>query len=135
MIWETSEQRAARQERFWFNYRWLRGVLRRRAVTVRIGRKSCAVPAVVADELYRIRSELADVHCLADDYEKRIARLESTLEAARKAWSDSAAFDNYECDFGPTLGTCPESNNCWQCRLHNALYPGKMRDGNSPCQK
>jgi hypothetical protein len=62
----------------------------------------------------------------ADEIERLtalVAELERRIDTARNEWSKSGAFDNYECDYGPSLGTCPESNDCWECQLHKALYP------------
>lgn len=58
---------------------------------------------------------------------------EEFVERLRATFLESAEFDNFECDHGLTLGTCPESNNCLACKVkrlfdeHGGVVPGTSR--------
>jgi len=46
---------------------------------------------------------------------------EQAIDRLRLVLVNSGAFDNFECGYGPTLGTCPESNNCIECEVYRTI--------------
>jgi hypothetical protein len=55
---------------------------------------------------------------------------EQALDRLRQTLLNSGAFDNFECGYGPRLGTCPPSNRCVECETYRVLseYDGGKID-------
>ena len=55
---------------------------------------------------------------------------EQAMDRLRTALVQSSTFDNFECNFGPTLGTCPPSNHCVECEIYRTVseYDGGKID-------
>lgn len=76
---------------------------------------------LVLDGYFPWATELAEVALTAAEQSR--AQVEGqwkmvpteAFERFKKHFEASNEFDNFECDFGPTLGTCPESNDCIAC--------------------
>lgn len=68
-------------------------------------------------------------HC---DCRQQVATLIAAWKAVNDAHERSGIFENWECDFGATLGTCPESNACVPCELQRQREKLRTADGQEP---
>lgn len=43
------------------------------------------------------------------------------IDRLRNTLVNSSAFDNFECGYGPKIGTCPPSNHCIECETYRVI--------------
>jgi len=73
--------------------------------------------------LHRIVTVLNNLPALLAALEERTEALGKIFEAHR----ESGAFNNWECDYGFTLGECPPDNRCVPCIVQRASNDEKAR--------
>lgn len=77
----------------------------------------------------------------ADEFDRlshQLAEAQGVIERFREEFEASSEFDNFECDFGATLGECVETNHCIPCaakRMFAALTEAQNKPPDSPADQ